>query len=270
MEINVKDVASLIAISQGVSEKAFTKLRKSLNGDGTIRYRVHVSELIRISDAAFDKLKFIINTSGSDNLERPFFVIFDETSLTAVDIVIGDAGDEGYCEHTEAFASYAFDKCNELRHCSRNEYGICWDSLMISRGHTHPVFHQVSRSHMGATVQAGKVEFGALPSNIFGELATWQKRAQVASEPRRSAIHELVRKKAYKYNCEDYVESYCASHYPGFNGGGEHVKASRFHWIVTPRLGQIGVFEVPEDEYGVVVYHRWELLSVPTSTASSV
>jgi hypothetical protein len=264
--MDVVDIASRIALSQSVSHKAFTKLRKSLNGDGTIKYRVHPDEkeIVKISNTAIDKLRNMMDASADDNFERPFFVIFDEDRLTAIDVVVGDAGDEGYCEHTEAFANYAFGKCDELQQAQRTDEDDRQPHLMISRGHTHPVFENIQRVHMGATVTGGNVEFGALPSNIFGDVATWQKRAESASEHRRRAIHEIIRKKAYKYFCEDYVESYWASHYAGFNGGGEHAKASRFHWIITPRLHQIGIFEVPGDEYGVVVYHRWELIMEST------
>jgi hypothetical protein len=76
----------------------------------------------------------------------------------------------------------------------------------------------------------------------------------------------------YKKHCDDYVESYHSSHAKGFNGSAANEAfGSRFHWIITPRLRQIGVFEVPKDEYGVVVYHHWRLVeAIASHPVSSV
>ena len=45
--------------------------------------------------------------------------------------------------------------------------------------------------------------------------------------------------------------------------------ASRLHWIITPRLRQIGCFETPLEHLGVVVYHPWYLLAVLAETDRS-
>ena len=246
-----------------ISNKAFGKFRKSLNGDGTITYRVQTDMMVSITEQTLDKMKEFMRDSADDNRERPFFVIFDEEHRVALDVVVGLPGDENYCPHTPELVRSSERKMREL--CEAASSSMSGELfLRISRGHTHPVFPKSSEGAL-ATGMGMKlpqdVTFGAMPSNVWGDMMTWRNRRELAAtEATGRAIDEILSKKLYKRNCEDYVESYIASHREGAMGGDPNNKASRFHWIITPRLGQIGVFEVPEDDYGVVVYYRWHVV----------
>ena len=212
--------------------------------------------------------------SAADNLERPFFVIFDEERLCCIDVVVGEAGDEGYCEHSRTLVEESFSRLNRLQQAAAS-------SLLLSRGHTHPVSYPDARfAHGGldSYSRRQKVEkYGALPSNVNACREEWQARHRQAlheqvSPARAEAISQIIKNKMYKNHCDDYVESYHSSHAKGFNGGAaSEAFGSRFHWIITPRLKQIGVFEVPKDEYGVVVYHHWLLVeAIASHPVSSV
>jgi hypothetical protein len=258
------------------SKKAFTVFRRDLNGDGSIEYRCceDRSQDVTISSEVMDKLKSMMARSADDNLERPFFVIFDEERLCCVDVVVGEAGDEGYCEHSRTLVDESFSRLNRLQQTASS-------NLLLSRGHTHPVFYpDATRAHGGldsySRRQQGTKKFGALPSNVEAHLNEWQARHRQAldenSPARAEAVSQIIKSRMYKKHCDDYVESYHSSHAKGFNGGAANEAfGSRFHWIITPRLRQIGVFEVPKDECGVVIYHHWLLVeAIASRPVSSV
>ncbi len=253
---------------------AFKKFRTDLKGDGSIEYRCceDRSQDVTISSEVMDKLKSMMDRSEIDNLERPFFVIFDEERLCCVDVVVGEAGDEGYCEHSRTLVDESFSRLNLLQQTVSS-------TLLLSRGHTHPVcYPDATRAHGGldsySRRQQETTKYGALPSNVKAHLDEWQARHRQAldtkspafSPARAEAISQIFKNRMYKKYCDDYVESYHSSHAKGFNGGAaSEAFGSRFHWIITPRLKQIGVFEVPKDECGVVVYHHWLLVEAITS-----
>ena len=242
------DVFDEIVQTQQSSSRAFTKLRKRLNGDGTIKYRTD-EQCISIRKPMFDKLKEMMREAAEDNLERPFFVIFDDHNTEALDIVVGEPGNEGYCAHTAEHLQKAQSRLLELQEA----YNY---TLKLSRGHSHPVFDNLEPGYGKKTTV---VTYGALPSNIFGCLQEWNSRIGAEDwEPRKEAIRNIIATKQYKFYCEDYIESFHSSFTAGFNGPLDS-PGSRFHWIVTPRIQQIGVFEVVEKEFGVVVYHPWEI-----------
>lgn len=237
-----------------------------------------------------------------DNLERPFFIIFDDEKRVALDLCVGKAGNEGYCEHTHELVLQAQDcrtswthphmttgytaqgRSADAKDATRggafsdqvsNDQGkfakeSARSDLRLSRGHTHPVFYDAMTRKSGMQ-RTKTVTFGAVPSNIFGSLDEWNFRLQrirdaQSSQPdglaeltqRAQIIQELIIKpRSYKKHCEDYIESFHSTHSPGFNGGGE--AGSLFHWIATPRLRQLGVFRVPQDQPGVVIYHPWQV-----------
>ena len=244
----IEDIALQLQTTLTMGPRAFTKLRKRLNGDGTIKYRVNTDRTVRISRSVYNALCSLQQEQQIDNLERPFFILFDETSLRAVDIVFGNTGDESSCEHDVSLvnkAKRAIDECTD-------------SSLLMSCGHTHPVFYPTDSSGPFQGRNQSIRAFGALPSNIFGDLPTWQHLVACAEGLQRAAYLRIIDSKWYKLYCEDYVESYYASHVPGFNCS-SGVLSSGFHWIFSPRLQQLGVFFVPKDEVGVVVYYFWEI-----------
>ena len=262
----IHDVADLLCDAQQRGKKAFLKFRQNYNGDGTVEYKFTDKEVVTISPLVLSSLNGMMNDSAEDNLERPFFVVFDEESLSCIDAIIGRPGDEGYCPHDKDLVDESYARCTQLQ-------ATYSKPLLLSRGHTHPVFPE--QNYSGGYYASGGLYssrgqksrfYGALPSNIKGNLDEWKERMSAAeNEPgsqNRSAIinQSVIRTRAYKKHCEDYIESYLASHTVGFNGtnAGEAL-GSRFHWIITPRLRQIGVFETPKDQYGVVIYHRWKV-----------
>jgi hypothetical protein len=260
-----EDIAAQIEISLTIGPSNFKKLRRKLNGDGTIEYRVASRDLpIIISHRALRELTSMMCESVQDNLERPFFVIFDERTKFAERVIVGTPGDEGYCAHDNGLCGIAHEICCAT---SARSYPGC--VFKPSRGHTHPVFYGEAQGGYGligcSTLSNRSYKtryFGALPSNIFGDLDTWIKRKNLpdCGDLRREAIDkEIIKPKRYKRFCEDYIESYLSSHVDGFNGPGIPGTASKYHWIICPRLNQIGVFEVPKDELGVVIYHHWRI-----------
>jgi hypothetical protein len=256
MHPQMSDICRDIDNHLKISQKSFSKFRRSLNGDGTLRYRTNmeVSATITLTEVAYNKMVSMMLEAAEDNLERPFFVIFDEEKLLGFDLVVGLPGDEESCEHTVehvAAAQRVIDEYNECFHEMES-------TLKMSVGHTHPVNNYESSVFGGAVVR-GTTKYGAFPSDIMGKLDDWQSQARESTGNELLAIEEIIRSKAYKHHSEDYIESYYSSHRPGFLGGCDNVSASKYHWICTPRMHQIGVFEVPEDDYGSVVYHPWEL-----------
>jgi hypothetical protein len=263
----MEDIAPqlLHAISSGPNK--FKAFRRTFNGDGTIKYLVRDDQKITLTCQLFEKIRCLVEAVSKDNLERPFFIVFDDIKLCAYDIIVGEAGDESYCEHNPSL-------CRESQVRLELLTSLYPDTkLRLSRGHTHPVFHHISPTAGALGCQqflsiSKTVTFGALPSNVFGDLQTWQDRKKVADRlgyfERSNCIQkDIISPRLYKKFCEDYIESYMASHRPGFNAPiAAEDTASRFHWIITPRLQQIGIFEVPRDEVGVVMYYPWQVEGV--------
>lgn len=241
----MEDVAPLLHAALLIGHTAFTKLRRQLNGDGQIQYRVDMDRKVYITSNVLDKLRALGEKQIEDNLERPFFMIFDEATSTAVDIVIGRVGDENYCEHDILLVNKAKEALSG------------YPTARMSRGHTHPVFYSSDFDYQQGRRHRHDRAFGTLPSNVFGDLSTWQRRAAMTSGEQEQAYLDIVRSKWYKRFCEDYVESYYASHVPGFNCSSGPM-CSEYHWVFCPRLNQLGVFRVPKDGVGVVVYHCWQ------------
>jgi hypothetical protein len=252
------------------SSSAFKKLRKEFNGDYTIRYKCVDDKRVKVPVAVLGKMEVMMKAAAADNLERPFFIIFDEERLVCLDLVVGAAGDEGNCEHSAELVDTSFVLCQRLQ--DKTGFPLC-----LSAGHTHPVFAAAPVLHACGGLDSWSAakhtdrKFGALPSNAFSTLEEWRAEmedaitadTQAGRDFARAIEEHIIAPKAYKKHCADYVESYFSSHVAGFMGrpGGcaERVPGSRFHWILTPRLRQIGVFETPKDEYGVVTYHHWRI-----------
>jgi hypothetical protein len=254
------------------SSSAFKKLRKEFNGDPTIRYKCVDDRRVTVPAAVLGKMELMIKEAADDNLERPFFIIFDEERLVCLDLVVGAAGDEGSCEHSAELVDTSFALCQSLQ--ERTGF-----PLRLSAGHTHPVFaaapvlHACGGLHSWSAAQHTERKFGALPSNVKSTLQEWEAEIEDAVTADTQAGREYARAiqehiiapkpRVYKKHCADYVESYFSSHVAGFmgrpRGCSERVPGSRFHWIVTPRLRQIGVFETPQDDYGAVIYYHWRI-----------
>ena len=270
--IDVADaLSSALHLVELGSSSAFRKLRKEFNGDHTIRYKCVDDRRVTVPAAVLGKMEVMIKAAAVDNLERPFFIIFDEEHLVCLDLVVGAAGDEGNCEHSAELVDTSFALCQRLQ--ERTGF-----PLRLSAGHTHPVFAAAPVLHARgglyspwSAAQHTERKFGALPSNAFSTLPEWQAEmkdavtadTQAGREFARAIQEHIIAPKVYKKHCADYVESYFSSHVAGFmgrpRGCSERVPGSRFHWIVTPRLRQIGVFETPRDEYGVVIYYHWRI-----------
>ena len=253
----VEDLFDLLSAALACGE--VYQLRLKLNGDDTLEYRVSDDLSCTILESAYQKLMEMMNWAAEDNLERPFFFIVDESNMAALDIVIGDSGSAGYCEHDGNFVLRAVSRLREMQELHSG-------NLKLSRGHSHPVFDTMWEILGYPSPEDDSTQFGCFPSNIFGSLKTWKKRRDEidtfedpgAWEARKRVIEEIITKEQYTTYCEDYLESYHASFSPGFNGPIPDT-ASKLHWIVTPRIPQIGVFEVLQEEKGVVVYHPWSI-----------
>lgn len=262
MHPQMSDICCDIDNHLKISQKSFSKFRRSLNGDGTLRYCANMDESARITltEIAYNKMVCMMQEAAEDNLERPFFVIFDEEKLVGFDLVVGLPGDEESCEHTMEHVAAAQRVIDEYNEC----FCEMESTLKMSVGHTHPV-HDCEKFVFGGAIVRKNTRYGAFPSDVMGTLADWQSQALESTGNELLAIEEIIRSKAYKHHSEDYVESYYSSHRPGFLGGIDNVSASKYHWICTPRMHQIGVFEVPENDYGSVIYHPWAVAQSPVA-----
>lgn len=107
----------------------------------------------------------------------------------------------------------------------------------VSLGHTHPVY---------VYKNADDCICGAIPS------CTHFKSKDIVREWIKDPIIRkyIFDSKIYKQFGGDYIETYARSKISQ--------KISRFSWIVSPAIGQLGVFEVKSK--GRIIYHPWRLI----------
>jgi len=283
----VNDIYIPLKLALDTGPRAFKKIRKQFNGDGTLKYRAVASTAgcISVHPRVMLALHAMMDVVAVDNVERPFMLVFDDAARRAVDLVVGSPGDEGSCCHDASLVAAAQSRvdfynlqwmqqqqfCPEVATGNQSGSSSAERSTaapppvyVLSRGHTHPVFYGQHKGYGYNSCHhdsSGNVDaFGALPSNVYGCWEEWrERRDDPETKPgyREVIEQQIIRPRAYKRHCEDYIESYHSSHSPGFDNGPTMQCSSRFHWIVTPRLRQMGVFEVPKEEYGTVVYHPW-------------
>jgi hypothetical protein len=187
------DIAPLLHASLTLGPGSFKRYSQSLNGDGSVTYRVDHSSPVEISTVAFEKLNALMDRIAEENLEHPFFIIFNEDERAAVDVVVGPPGDSGYCPHTDAFAARAQAVLAQYQ----AESSCC---LRLSRGHTHPVFFDQPSVGTGFYQKRQSNYFGAIPSNIYGSVPEWADRKSFALPSRVAVIDEIIK--------NDYIQSF--------------------------------------------------------------
>ena len=211
------DIEPEIRARLAISYKTFSKYRRKMNGDGTIRYRVcdETERPVRITQKVYKALNEMMDVVALDNIERPFFIIFNEEEKLGVDVIIGEGGDEGSCEHSDDLVQEAIVRTAKVE---QESHGAA--TYLLSRGHTHPVFYEHFNSSSFFTLSRFKNEvtfYGAMPSNVFGSVEEWQSElnSTTCAPARREHIENIIKTRVYKKHCDDYVESYYASHMTG-------------------------------------------------------
>eukprot|EP01006_Ploeotia_vitrea_P016478 TRINITY_DN47165_c0_g1_i1.p1 TRINITY_DN47165_c0_g1~~TRINITY_DN47165_c0_g1_i1.p1 ORF type:complete len:300 (+),score=45.97 TRINITY_DN47165_c0_g1_i1:67-900(+) len=233
MDVAALDIAYELAevISSKHNRRRF---RRKYHCDSTIEYQLNLDEPVHIGPKAWATIISLFELSEQDNRERPFLMAMNEDTLYAEACFLDNPGSEGDCEHS-------------TEHIMQTKQYADDRQLSVSFGHTHPVFYWQNETRT----------FGALPSNIFLPKEFWEEEMnKPENQHARSAFKEILDSKIYKRHPDDYICSLFATTRADWNPPG-FGKASRFHWIITPRLRQVGVFEVKDG--GVVVYHPWKL-----------
>lgn len=251
--LEAEDLAETLATAIRQGKSSLKRLRRALNGDPSLTYRVdETGEMVRISAHVWQRFEELFQISQEDNRERPFTVVMDESQKRAVAVVIDKVGDETCCEHTDDGILQA--------HALAKDLGL-GSSARLSFGHTHPVFwpefvtgHYAStmgcRSGLQPSVER---KFGCFPSNIFRGQQAWYDIKSQARPESRAAIDRIINDKLYKLYGADYCCFLCRQAlYCDPLGVGT---CNNFEWIVSPRLRQVGCFHV--GEVGSITYVKW-------------
>jgi len=255
-DVDAEDVAALIEQALATSEGALRRLRRRLNGDPSLQYRVTESQqVVRISVEVWQFFERLFRDGAGDNRERPFIVVMDERRRRAVAAVLGEVGSQDCCEHTPGSIARA--------HAEAQALGL-GDAALLAFGHTHPVFEDDVCGPYGSTMgcmqdfqRVVPRAFGGFPSSIFGTKDEWlHLRAEAAASScasAREAADAVLRERLYKRHGGDYCASLVRQKL--LCDPLQIQRCSEFEWILSPRLRQIGCFQ-PKPQ-GNIVYFKW-------------
>ena len=252
--VNAVDIAPQVLTAQAAGGSAFKKLRKSLNGDGSLQYSVDPATTVRLTAKCWATFERLTEASINDNRERAFIVIIDEQQRLGIDCLISTVGDENGCVFTP----------DALLEASRQAPA----GTRLAFGHTHPVWW--TNPTIGDWDLTGEYprKFGAMPSNIMVGLKLWTEAVDdlttgAALSMNRIAASQIIAKtihgpRLYKTHGADFCQFLC-HHTPGYLP--EEIGAiSQFEFIFSPRLRQLGVFRpLPPNK---IEYVPWEVMNL--------
>jgi hypothetical protein len=212
---------------KSIKSNSVKKLISKFNGDSNLVLSLAPEgRIVKIKQEAFyerlngkNSLEYIFNRTKERGFEIPFSGLIDESALVIYNIFKGCDGNENFCDWTKGGL---IDKSKK----SASE-----KKLKIILGHTHPVFFKKD----GEISKA----YGALCSKI-----NYSK--EELEEFNDKISKKILNLNLYKKYGGDYCEMFIRS---------KEELISNYFFIMSPRLGQLGIFQI--EEKGKVIYHKW-------------
>ena len=228
-------------IEHALENDYIDKLVQDYKGDSTLTYSIS-SEVVTIPNNVFSGKNSLENISNKSKgryeytqengkigkylaIEIAFAGIFDEKNLNLKEILIGGVGNQTAC----------FWEDGKLL---KNSYRKAKESgLKVILNHTHPVIQR----------NEGEIRnYGALPSWV-----PYECEEDFNNYVKDEKIKNMLKNSGL---CEKYGADYCEILVRSKN-----VKnTSNFAMIMSPRLNQLGIFQLKEE--GQIIYHPWKIV----------